>query len=245
MGQSRPGSGFRRPRVPRPSPPQAEEPLATAELTRSRRHRREDRRARAPLRRRRRPAVRVPRSARRRLARQPRAREAARRDDLLQLQPASRSDERLRSELPVLLVRAAEGRQPRRRTRCRSSRSSTSCAQRANQPLTEVHIVNGLHPGLPFGYYTDMLRGLKRIRPEIHLKCFTAVEIAFFADHYGMTDEEVLRGLMDAGLDSLPGRRRGDLRRAGAQEDLARQGGRRSLPRRSIGSRTGSACART
>jgi aminodeoxyfutalosine synthase len=77
--------------------------------------------------------------------------------------------------------------------------------QRANQPLTEVHIVNGLHPGLPFSYYTDMLRGLKQIRPEIHLKCFTAVEIAFFSDHYGMTDEQVLRDLMAAGLDSLPG----------------------------------------
>jgi aminodeoxyfutalosine synthase len=68
-----------------------------------------------------------------------------------------------------------------------------------------VHVVNGLHPGLPFDYYTDMLRGLKRIRPEVHLKCFTAVEIAFFADHYGMTDAEVLRRLIDAGLDSLPG----------------------------------------
>jgi len=76
---------------------------------------------------------------------------------------------------------------------------------RENQPLTEVHIVNGLHPGLPFEYYTDMLRGLKQIRPEIHLKCFTAVEIAFFADHYGMTDEDVLRRLIEAGLDSLPG----------------------------------------
>jgi aminodeoxyfutalosine synthase len=76
---------------------------------------------------------------------------------------------------------------------------------RADQPLTEVHVVNGLHPGLPFGYYTDLLRGLKAIRPGIHLKCFTAVEIAFFADHYGMTDETVLRELMAAGLDSLPG----------------------------------------
>ena len=77
--------------------------------------------------------------------------------------------------------------------------------QRANQPLTEVHVVNGLHPDLPFEYYTDMLRGLKTIRPGIHLKCFTAVEIAFFADIYKMTDREVLERLMEAGLDSLPG----------------------------------------
>jgi aminodeoxyfutalosine synthase len=77
--------------------------------------------------------------------------------------------------------------------------------QRAHQPLTEVHVVNGLHPDLPFSYYTDLLAGFKRIRPNIHLKCFTAVEIAYFSDLYGMTDEQVLLTLMDAGLDSLPG----------------------------------------
>jgi len=76
---------------------------------------------------------------------------------------------------------------------------------RSHQPLTEVHVVNGLHPDLPFDYYMELLRGFKRIRPEIHLKCFTAVEIAFFADLYGMTDEQVLRELRTAGLDSLPG----------------------------------------
>jgi aminodeoxyfutalosine synthase len=77
--------------------------------------------------------------------------------------------------------------------------------QRAHQPLTEVHVVNGLHPDLPFEYYTELLRGFKRIRPGIHLKCFTAVEIAFFADLYGKTDEQVLVELREAGLDSLPG----------------------------------------
>jgi aminodeoxyfutalosine synthase len=76
---------------------------------------------------------------------------------------------------------------------------------RAHQPLTEIHVVNGLHPDLPFDYYTELLRGFKRIRPDIHLKCFTAVEIAFFAELYGKTDEQVLRELMAAGLDSLPG----------------------------------------
>jgi aminodeoxyfutalosine synthase len=77
--------------------------------------------------------------------------------------------------------------------------------QRADQPLTEVHVVNGLHPDLPFDYYLELLRGFKRIRPGIHLKCFTAVEIAFFADLYGMTDQQVLSELRGAGLDSLPG----------------------------------------
>jgi aminodeoxyfutalosine synthase len=77
--------------------------------------------------------------------------------------------------------------------------------ERAHQPLTEIHVVNGLHPDLPFDYYLEMLRGFKRIRPGIHLKCFTAVEVAFFADLYKMTDEQVLRELQAAGLDSLPG----------------------------------------
>jgi aminodeoxyfutalosine synthase len=77
--------------------------------------------------------------------------------------------------------------------------------QRAHQPLTEIHVVNGLHPDLPFDYYLDLLRGFKRIRPDVHLKCFTAVEIAFFSDLYGMTDQQVLAALQEAGLDSLPG----------------------------------------
>jgi len=72
-------------------------------------------------------------------------------------------------------------------------------------PPTEVHVVNGLHPGLPFSYYEELLRGFKRIDPKVHLKCFTAVEIHFFAQHYGMTYEEVLQKLRAAGLESLPG----------------------------------------
>ncbi len=77
--------------------------------------------------------------------------------------------------------------------------------ERSDQALTEVHVVNGLHPDLPWDYYLELLRGFKRIRPDIHLKCFTAIEIAFFSELYGKTDEEVLRELMEAGLDSLPG----------------------------------------
>ena len=77
--------------------------------------------------------------------------------------------------------------------------------QRDGQALTEVHIVNGLHPHLPFSYYKELLAGFKRIRPDITLKAFTAVEIAFFADLYGMTDEQVLRELIAVGLESIPG----------------------------------------
>ena len=76
---------------------------------------------------------------------------------------------------------------------------------RMDDPPSEIHVVNGLHPGLPFAYYEDLLRGFKRLKPDIHLKCFTGVEIHFFARHYGMTYEEVLTKLVAAGLDSLPG----------------------------------------
>jgi len=75
----------------------------------------------------------------------------------------------------------------------------------AGDPITEIHIVNGLHDGLPFSYYTDLLSGLKRICPTVHLKAFTAVEIFFFHQHYGLPVTEVLRRLVAAGLDSLPG----------------------------------------
>ncbi|HEY8087988.1 MAG TPA: aminofutalosine synthase MqnE [Polyangiaceae bacterium] len=76
---------------------------------------------------------------------------------------------------------------------------------RMDDPPSEIHIVNGLHPGLPFSYYEELLAGFKRIKPDIHMKCFTAVEIHFFARHYGMTYAEVLERLRRAGLDSLPG----------------------------------------
>jgi 2-iminoacetate synthase ThiH len=76
---------------------------------------------------------------------------------------------------------------------------------RMDAPPAEIHIVNGLHPGLPFSYYEELLRGFKTIKSDIHLKCFTAVEIHFFAQHYGMPHREVLEKLRAAGLDSLPG----------------------------------------
>ena len=71
--------------------------------------------------------------------------------------------------------------------------------------ITEIHIVNGLNEGLPFSYYTELLTGLKRLAPAVHLKAFTAVEIHFFHRHYGMAVAEVLARLCAAGLDSLPG----------------------------------------
>ena len=71
--------------------------------------------------------------------------------------------------------------------------------------ITEVHIVNGLNPDLPFQYYTDLLTAVRAERPDLHIKAFTAVEIHYFAEKYGMTYEQVLRVLMHAGLGSMPG----------------------------------------
>ena len=71
--------------------------------------------------------------------------------------------------------------------------------------LTELHMVNGLHPGLPFEWYEELLRGWKRVRPNVHLKCFTGVEIHYFAEKFGMTHREVLTRLKAAGLSSMPG----------------------------------------
>jgi aminodeoxyfutalosine synthase len=71
--------------------------------------------------------------------------------------------------------------------------------------VREVHIVGGLHPDLPWSYFTDMMRGIKKVRPDIHIKAFTAVEVFFFHRLYRMSVEKVLAELKQAGLDSMPG----------------------------------------
>jgi aminodeoxyfutalosine synthase len=77
----------------------------------------------------------------------------------------------------------------------------------ASLPRTvrEVHVVGGLHPDLPWSYFTGMVRGIKRVRPDIHVKAFTAVEVFFFHRLYRMSVERVLTELKEAGLDSMPG----------------------------------------
>jgi aminodeoxyfutalosine synthase len=77
--------------------------------------------------------------------------------------------------------------------------------QKLPSTVREVHIVGGLHPDLPWAYFTDMMRGIKKVRPDIHIKAFTAVEIFFFHRLYRMSVEQVLRELKEAGLDSMPG----------------------------------------
>lgn len=72
---------------------------------------------------------------------------------------------------------------------------------------TEVHIVGGLHPRLPFEYYLDMCRAIRSACPRLHIKAFTAIEIIHFTriSRPRLTIREVLERLRDAGLGSLPG----------------------------------------
>ena len=76
---------------------------------------------------------------------------------------------------------------------------------RLDEPITEVHMVGGIHPDLPFTYYLELLRGIKDVRPALHIQAFTCVEIAHFAELAGASIEKTLGMLIDAGLGSLPG----------------------------------------
>jgi aminodeoxyfutalosine synthase len=71
--------------------------------------------------------------------------------------------------------------------------------------ITELHIVGGLHPNLPFSYYTGMLRALKQLDGRLQLKCFTAIEVLHLAWLAKKTVKETLIELKEAGLDSLTG----------------------------------------
>jgi aminodeoxyfutalosine synthase len=71
--------------------------------------------------------------------------------------------------------------------------------------ITELHIVGGLHPSLPFTYYTGMLAALKALDPRLQLKCFTAIEILHLAWLAKKSVDETLTELKAAGLDSLTG----------------------------------------
>ncbi len=77
--------------------------------------------------------------------------------------------------------------------------------QAADSGATEVHIVGGLHPWLKFDYYLDILRGIRRECPSLHIKAFTAIEIVHFSRIAKISIRDVLVALRDAGLGSLPG----------------------------------------
>src|SRR5579859_4288288 len=71
--------------------------------------------------------------------------------------------------------------------------------------ITELHIVGGLHPSLPFSYYLDMLKSLKKVDERLQLKCFTAIEILHLAWLAKKTVVQTLTELKEAGLASLTG----------------------------------------
>lgn len=71
--------------------------------------------------------------------------------------------------------------------------------------ITELHIVGGLHPSLPFSYYLDMLRALRALSPRLQLKCFTAIEVLHLAWLAKQPVPETLACLREAGLDCLTG----------------------------------------
>jgi len=73
------------------------------------------------------------------------------------------------------------------------------------KPVTEVHIVGGVHPKLNLAFFADLLRKIKAHRPALHIKGFTAVELDYMFRKAKVTAEEGLKLLQQAGLDSLPG----------------------------------------
>ncbi|MDX1938548.1 MAG: aminofutalosine synthase MqnE [Flavihumibacter sp.] len=73
------------------------------------------------------------------------------------------------------------------------------------KPVTEVHIVGGVHPKMNVHFFADLLKAIKQHRPELHIKGFTAVELDYMFRKAKMTVEEGMHFLHEAGLDSLPG----------------------------------------
>jgi aminodeoxyfutalosine synthase len=74
-----------------------------------------------------------------------------------------------------------------------------------DQPIREVHIVGGVNPRLPYSYYLELLRAVKEVRPEAHVKAFTMIELAQIARVAKKPVPEVLEELKAAGLDAVPG----------------------------------------
>jgi len=74
-----------------------------------------------------------------------------------------------------------------------------------NQPVTEVHIVGGVHPKLNLSFFIELLQRIKAHRPELQVKAFTAVELDYMFRKAKVSVEEGLRLLQEAGLESLPG----------------------------------------
>lgn len=71
--------------------------------------------------------------------------------------------------------------------------------------ISEVHMVAGINPKLGFDYYRDLLRTAKRVRPDVHVKAFTMIELAQIAKVARLSPAETIAALKEAGLDSCPG----------------------------------------
>jgi aminodeoxyfutalosine synthase len=75
----------------------------------------------------------------------------------------------------------------------------------ASDDITEVHVVGGHNPDYPYDFYLDLVRGIKDVRTDIHVKAFTAAEYDFFSRRFKKPLPEVLEDFKAAGLGSLPG----------------------------------------
>lgn len=73
------------------------------------------------------------------------------------------------------------------------------------KPVTEVHIVGGVHPKMNLYFFADLLKSIKAHRPELHIKAFTAVELDYMFRKAKLTNEEGVKLLKEAGLNSIPG----------------------------------------
>lgn len=75
----------------------------------------------------------------------------------------------------------------------------------SNQDITEVHIVGGVHPKMGLEYFKNLIQNIKQIRPDLHVKAFTAVELEYMCRKANVLYKEGLQILKDAGQGSLPG----------------------------------------
>ena len=73
------------------------------------------------------------------------------------------------------------------------------------KPVTEVHIVGGVHPKMDLNFFADLLKQIKAHRPDLHIKAFTAVEYDYMFRKAKLSVEDGLKFLIEAGLDSIPG----------------------------------------
>jgi len=75
----------------------------------------------------------------------------------------------------------------------------------ASSEITEVHVVGGHNPDLPYEFYLGLLQGIREMAPAVHIKAFTCAEYEFFARRFKKPVRRVLEEFREAGADSLPG----------------------------------------